>query len=244
MLVTSFDPYLPLNRPKPFADGVWTVDGPEIRMDYGPFGLPFPTRMTVVRLKDGSLWVHSPIAPDTELLAAIDALGPVQYLIAPNTIHYWYMADWLARYPDAASYAVADLRTKAKRPFRIDNVLEQPARFVWEDEIEWLVVPGTVVSEAVFHVHEASVTILTDLIENFEPRRIRGRLLRWLIRLGRADGHTPLDMRLTYRLKGNQASNQIARMLAWKPEKAIVAHGALYERDAAAQLARAFRWAK
>ncbi len=239
----GFEPYLPLNVPKRFAGDVWVVDGPEIRMNYGPFGMPFPTRMTVVRLDSGELWVHSPIAPDPALFDAIDALGPVRHLIAPNTLHYRYMSDWLTRYPEAASYTVADLRTKAKRPFRIDNVLEPPARFGWEDEIEWLLVPGTVVSEAVFHVREASVVILTDLIENFELGRIHGKWMKWLIRLGKADGHTPIDMRLTYLLKGRRMRARIARMLEWKPDKAVVAHGALYERDAAAALERAFRWA-
>lgn len=242
--MAAFEAYLPLNVPKPFAEDVWIVDGPEIRMDYGPFGMPFPTRMTVVRLAGGELWVHSPIAPDATLFDAIDAFGPVRYLIAPNTLHYWYMADWLARYPQATSYAVADLRQKAKRTFRIDNVLEPPSRFVWEQKIEWLLVPGTVVSEAVFHVREASVVILTDLIENFEEARIHGKWTKWLIRLGRADGHTPIDMRLTYLLKGRRMRARIARMLEWRPEKAVVAHGALYERDAAAVLGRAFRWAR
>ncbi len=62
--MSSFVPYAPLNVPKPFGDQIWIVDGPEIRMDYGPTSMPFPTRMTVVRLPGGKIWVHSPIAPD------------------------------------------------------------------------------------------------------------------------------------------------------------------------------------
>ena len=55
--MTAFEPYLPANVLKPFADGIWIVGGPEIRMDYGPVALPFPTRMVVVRLKPGHLWL-------------------------------------------------------------------------------------------------------------------------------------------------------------------------------------------
>ena len=134
--------YAPLNVPKPFGENVWIVDGPEIRMDLGPLKVPFPTRMTVVRLEDGGLWLHSPIAPDEALFAEIEKLGEVRWLIAPNSIHYWYMADWIERYPQAQTLAVPDLDVKAKRPFRIDTKLEDGTRFPWSDEIDWLLVPG------------------------------------------------------------------------------------------------------
>src|SRR3546814_953818 len=79
--MTAFIPYAPLNTLKPFGPDIWTVDGPEIRMDYGPSSIPFPTRMTVVRLAGGGLWLHSPVAPEETLLAAIDRLGRVAWLV-------------------------------------------------------------------------------------------------------------------------------------------------------------------
>src|SRR3546814_16301644 len=91
--MASFVPYAPLNVPKPFGEEIWTVDGPEIRMDYGPASMPFPTRMTVVRLPGGRLWIHSPIAPDDALFAVIERLVEVAWLVAPHSLHYWYVAD-------------------------------------------------------------------------------------------------------------------------------------------------------
>ena len=38
------------------------------------------------------------------------------------------------------------------------------------------------------------------------------------------------------------ARASLAQMLAWQPEKIILAHGRCYERDAVAELKRAFRW--
>ncbi len=242
--MTAFDPYAPLNEPKRFAEGVWIVDGPEIRMTYGPIKLPFPTRMTIVRLTGGGLWIHSPIAPDEGLFEAVDSLGEVQHLIAPNSIHYWYMADWIERYPQATTYAVPDLAETAKRPFRIDHRLELDAGFDWQDEVDFLLVPGTMVSEAVFFVQGGNVLILTDLIENFEPKRVHNPLLRWLIRLAGADGGAPYDLRMTFRPKMKLVREQVGRMLEWPVERIVMAHGKPVEEDARAMLGRSFKWAR
>jgi hypothetical protein len=40
-------------------------------------GVPAHTRMTVVRLRSGQLWVHSPVPLCDELLAQLKQLGPV-----------------------------------------------------------------------------------------------------------------------------------------------------------------------
>lgn len=79
--------YDPINVLKPVADDIWIVDGPRIKMSMGPLKVPFPTRMTVLRLPQG-IWLHSPIAFDAALADAVAALGPVRWLIAPNKIHY------------------------------------------------------------------------------------------------------------------------------------------------------------
>ncbi|MEL1250532.1 DUF4336 domain-containing protein [Aurantiacibacter gilvus] len=239
----AYEPYEPLNVPKPFGENVWIVDGPEIRMDFGPFKVPFPTRMTVVRLAGGGLWLHSPIAPDEGLFAALQDLGEVRYLVAPNSIHYWYMADWIERYPHAETLAVPDLDEKAKRPFRIDRKLEMDARFDWQDEIDWLLVPGTVFSEAVFFVKSARLLVLVDLIENFEPLRVRNRLQRWAIQLFHANGSLPYDARLTFRPKMDMVRQQIGRMLDWPVEAVTMTHGKPYTENASAELRRAFKWA-
>src|SRR3546814_20342298 len=84
-------------------------------MDYGPAAMPFPTRMTVVRLPGGRLWIHSPIAPDDALFAVIERLGEVAWLAAPNSIHYWYVAAWQARSPAARTLPVPGPAETAKR---------------------------------------------------------------------------------------------------------------------------------
>jgi hypothetical protein len=198
--------------------------------------------MTVVRLPGERLWIHSPIAPDDALFAAIDRLGEVAWLVAPNSIHYWYVADWQARYPGAQTLAVPGLAAKAKRDFRVDALLEGPAMPLPEG-IAGVLVPGTMVSEAAFFLR---AVILADLIENFEPARVRNRLLHWLIRLAgvaHPAGGTPFDMRLTFWPRRRAVRAAMAEILAWDCERVVMAHGLPYEERGAAELRRAFGWA-
>jgi hypothetical protein len=241
----AYAPYDPLDTLKPVAEDVWIVDGPEVRMDYLGFHLPFPTRMTIVRLPGGGLWVHSPSSLTTALRAEIAALGRVRHLVAPNTLHYVWLAEWHAAFPEAMVWIPPDLAGRAKAPLPPATVLGDSPPAEWSGGIEQVVVHGTVLTEVDFF-HSASRTlILTDLIENFERRRVRNRLLRWLIGMSGAadpDGKAPVDMRLSFLGRRQAVGAAVRQMLAWEPERVIIAHGRWYERNGTAELHRAFRW--
>jgi len=68
------------------ARDLWCLDA-DLRVQAG-FHLPI--RMTVIRLADGGLWLHSPVAIDEATAAAIDALGPVRHIVAPNLLHHLF----------------------------------------------------------------------------------------------------------------------------------------------------------
>jgi len=239
--------YAPLNVLKPVAENVWIADGPEIGMEYLGFRLPFPTRMTVVRLADGTLFVHSPVQPDPALMDQVAALGPPAHLIAPNSLHYWYVPDWKARFADAKIHAVPGLAEKAKRPLAVDAVLGDEAPPEWRGEIEQVLIAGGMLSECDFFHRPSRTAILTDLIENFEAARVRSPLLRWIMRLSHvADPHgsAPYDMRMSFLRHRASLRAGVARILAWDAQRVILAHGRWYNRDGARELARAFAWVK
>jgi hypothetical protein len=82
----------------PFAKNVSIADGPNVR----DFGVMFTTRMAVVKLSDGSLWVNSPVAVQFDTLQRINQLGPVRYLVAATPRHLWRLSGpirkhWLNR---------------------------------------------------------------------------------------------------------------------------------------------------
>jgi hypothetical protein len=238
-------PYAPLDIPKPVAPEVWIVDGPEISFSLGGLKLPFPTRATLVRLADGGLWIHSPTQVSEPLLAAVRALGPVRFLIAPNSIHYWWIADWKAAFPEAQVFAAPGLARTAKRPTPIDCELGEAPPAAWGEAFDQVLVQGDALNEADFFHRASRTLILTDLIENFERGRVRGWFARQLMRLGGVldpDGKTPLDMQLGFLRQRAAVRAAVRRMIDWAPERVILAHGRWYETDAVDELKRAFRW--
>jgi hypothetical protein len=242
-------PYDPINTVKPVAPDVWIVDGPEIAMAYaGGSTIPFTTRMSVIRLPDGSLWVHSPTALTDCLAAEIDALGLVRHIVAPNRIHYWWVGDWKKRYPNARTYAAPKVVAQARKKGRFhafDATLGEEAPAAWQDVIEQVVVPGGFMSEVDFFHKPSKTLVLTDLIENFEPKRVKSPLLRALVQLSGAaapDGAMPLDLRLTFLFHRRAVREAVEKMLGWQPQRVLLCHGQWYQHDAEARLRNAFRW--
>jgi len=244
---TAAQLYEPINTLKPVAPGLWLVDGSIVRMAALGGSAPFTTRMTVAQLADGGLWCHSPVASDPALFAAVDALGPVRHLVSPNKLHYAHIAAWKRRYPDAVAWASPGVRERAasqKIEVSFDAELGDAPEPAWAAEFDQLHFRGSRVFEEVVFLHRASATlILTDLIENFEAARL-GTAMRWIARLGGVldpDGKTPLDMRFTFRDRA-AARACLQRVMDWRPQRVILAHGRCYLDHGEAELRRAFRW--
>ncbi len=236
--------YEPLNTIKPVAENIWIVDGEAISF----YGLPYSTRMTVVRLSNGDLFLHSPIALDDDLKHKIDALGRVRHLVSPNWIHYAYLPEWAEIYTETISWASPGVRERARKfgvPVVFDRDLGDISEVEWSDELEQMIVRGNKYHEEVVFFHKPSQTlILTDLIENFEARKIPiwFRPLAWLTGILDPDGKAPIDMRLGF-LKGKRELRQaVQRMIEWAPERVILSHGRWYAEQGVAELKRAFRW--
>jgi uncharacterized protein DUF4336 len=236
--------YEPLNILKPVAPDIWLIDGPAIRF----YGIPFSTRATVVRLKGGDLWVHSPTKLTKALRAEVSSLGPVRHLIAPNWIHYAYVNEWQAAFAGAISWAAPGVEARAASrgmALAFDHALTSQAEAPWQGQIKQMIVEGSRVHREVVFFHKASRTlILTDLIENFEP----AKLVWWMrpvVRLAGIadpDGQMPRDMRATFRANRGQLRACVEQMIAWAPERIILAHGRWYETGGVAELRRAFRF--
>jgi hypothetical protein len=235
--------YPPLDTPKHVTDDMWIVDGPTIR-----FGMPwpkmtFPTRMTIFRIGD-KLFVHSPTRLTDALRARIEELGTVQWIIGPNRIHYWWIPAWKAAWPQAEVYLAPRIREQAGAHIDFDgHALESDTGYPWDARIATLPVVGTFMTEVDFFHRASRTLVLADLIENFETGKLDSFAMRWLTRLGGVHdphGGMPRDLRLRFRR--STLRKAVETMIAWRPERIVIAHGRWYRHHGTAELRRAFRW--
>src|SRR3546814_19477495 len=82
--------------------------------------MPFPTRMTVIRL-EGGLVVHSPTALTADLEAEIELLGPPRWIVGPNRIHYWWIPEWREAFSNEEVLRAPRIPEQAGSPSNFEN---------------------------------------------------------------------------------------------------------------------------
>lgn len=225
---------------KPFGSGIWVHDGAEIM---GAMGFHYPTRMVVIRLSSGGLWVCSPTRLTEALKAEIDSLGPVAALIAPNTLHHTFITEWQSAYPAAALFALPQLR--AKRPdLTLDGEIGDEPAGLWAGEIEQVVVTGnTILTEAVFFHRASGAVLFTDLLQNLPKDWYSGwrRIIARLDLMLASEPSVPRKFRMAFRDR-QAARTAVSRILDWPAEQVLMAHGNPVTTNGQAFLRRAFAW--
>jgi hypothetical protein len=95
---------------EPIGPDLWVAIGTDIKF----MGLHLGTRSTIVRLSDGTVWMHSPVSYNPDLAVEVENIGPIRYLVAPNVYHHFFLKEWQDHYPDAQLCGPSGL--PAKRP--------------------------------------------------------------------------------------------------------------------------------
>lgn len=218
------------------ADDLWVVERP---LRFG--GLELGTRMTVVRLDDGSLLLHSPVAVDEGLVAALKEVGVPRYVVAPNRFHHLYAGQWRGAFPDCRLFVAPGL--VEKRPdLAWDGVLSSEAPPAWAGQVDQELFEGVPIMGEVVFLHRASRTLLTcDLAFNVGAEaplatRLAFRLLGAYERFGPS-----LVERLLVRDRA-AARASLERILAWDFDRVVVTHGAVLESGGKAALRQGYRW--
>lgn len=231
--------YRPLDVPKPFGPDLWLVDS-----EMGP-GLP--VRMTVIRLEDGGLLLHSPTRFSAGLRHALEAIGPIRHLVAPNSVHWTFVKPWQDAVPDARVYAAPGLRERGqvkRSGLLVDEVLSDVAPAAWGGAIEQVVVPGGAGFREVVMFHAPSRTVLmTDLVQNFEARKLPWvlRPLGWLLGNTSPASKAPAHLRAVVRLATGAAA-AARRVVAWRPERILMTHGTPITTGATERLRASLGW--
>lgn len=222
--------------PTPFAEGVWVDTGP-----VNIAGMPLTSTMTVIRLGDGSLVLHSPVEPTPERRAAVEALGPVAHLYAPNAFHHLHIGEWAAAYPSARLHAPAGL-AKKRPDLRIDRVHGTEPEPSFAGAIDELRIEGFRLEETVVLVRPASTLVVADLVHNigtpphpwtkvyagamgFYDRIALSRMLRWMAFSDRAAARQSIDA-----------------VLEMPFDRVVLGHGTPITTDAREALSAAYAW--
>ena len=222
---------------------IWLAEGDIVSF----YGFPYPTRMVLIRLSSGMLWIWSPIALSEHLRQEIDALGRVTHLVSPNKIHHLYLADWKAAYPAARLWGPASTVAKRSDLTFQAPLTDQPPTD-WAGDIDQFHFTGSLALDEMVFFHKASKTaILADLSENFSAEFLSTHWTPWARRLARIWkimepwGLAPLELRFTW-FKRADARAARDRLLDQQPEQVIMAHGEWQRTDGRAYLERVLGW--
>jgi Domain of unknown function (DUF4336) len=194
-------------------------------------GVVAPTRMTVVRLADSTLWLHSPVPIADGLRAQLNELGEVAYVVAPSKTHHLFVADCMASFPKARLYGAPGL--KGKRPdlsnmIEIKSVVEQ----AWQEDLAQIFFAGIPFANETVWFHKSSKTlIVTDLLQCYEGDVSPGvRMYAWLTG---TRNRLAVPRTVRWLVKDREAAADSARkILLWPFERVIVAHNAIVGVDA------------
>jgi hypothetical protein len=221
---------------RPLGRDIWVVERPQ-RF----YGLEVGTRMSVVRLADGSLLLHSPVALDADLRRELDAIGRVRFAVAPNRVHHLYAGAVAEAYPEARLWVGPGL--ERKRPDLVfHGVLGDEAPEEWRGQLDQVFFRGRPYENEVVFCHRPSRTlILCDLAFNFGPRAAAPtRLLMRLLRSYGRFGPSRLDPLL---IRDRRAARQsLERILGWDFDRVVVAHGDVLERGGREALRQGYAW--
>ncbi|PIE85140.1 hypothetical protein CSA08_03545 [Candidatus Gracilibacteria bacterium] len=219
---------------------LWIFNGETLNF----YSFPFTTRMTIVMLSNGDLWVHSPIRLTPDLKSQVDSLGKVKYLISPNPLHHLFLKEWQKAYPDSLMYGTKQV-IKKRDDLCFDGTLDEMSNTPWEEDINQLLFTGSfAMQECIFFHKKTNVLIVTDLIENFSPEALPffKRQIAKFAGVLAPNGKMPIDWCLSFYFRKKEARKHIEKILSWKPKKIILSHGEIIQENAETFLRRSFKW--
>jgi hypothetical protein len=194
--------------------------------EVSPPGLKLPARMTVLRTSDGSIALHSPLAMDDATARAVEALGPVRWIIAPSLMHHLFAAGAKQRFPQAKLLGAPGLADKRK-DLAFDGVLPERGEPLGPDTgVECRLVEGMPgLNEVVFFHRASRAVIFTDLLFNVRSSPHFGTrlMLSWL---SGVYGRCAVSRLVKWGTKDRAAAARgLDDVRAWRPERIVMAHG-------------------
>lgn len=202
------------------APDLWHLNAP-----LSVFGMAIGHRLTVARLPDGTLWLHSPVAYSAALADALAPLGRVAHIVAPTTMHDTYLEGWFAAYPKARFHGARGF-AKFRPDLKFTDTLGDAPDPAWAATFDQHLLRGIPRLNEVALLHRASRTlILTDLVFNLGPDM--PGLSRVLLKLNDCYCRFGVSRLFKTTIKDRAAFRRsIDHVLAWDFDAIVVSHGA------------------
>ena len=213
---------------------LWHAQQP---LKFGPIAIS--TRMTVVRLRDESLWVNSPIAPTPDLVEQLRGIGQVRFVIAPNKSHHRFFVDFLAAYPLAQGFIAPGLE---KKRADLAHYPQLSGGGLWNPELRSFFIEGLpIINETVWFHEDTGTLIVTDLLFCFSEAN-RG-LASLVARALGVRGNLAMSRTMKLLTADKVALARTVKPLQSLPvRRVIVAHDAIISEAPATKLVQAFAW--
>ena len=198
-------------------------------------GCEFNARMSVVKISDTTLMLHSPCEIDAATKEAISSLGDVVCIVAPGSYHHFHIPSAQAAFPDADTYICPGV--ERKRPeIDFDWFLGDRPPELWQGTLDQVLVRGNKFIWEVALLHKPSKTLLlVDLIENFTDETPD---VNWILKLWWKavfhmwDNPKPApEYQMGWKDKA-AARASLQKILEWDFDKIVLAHGDLIETNA------------
>jgi hypothetical protein len=156
----------------PLVPDLWQVTGT---------AMPLDRNMVVWRRPGGGLWLHSVVALDAAGMSALDALGPVEFIVVPNAMHRLDCGVYAERYPAARVVAPEAARAAVAEKVRVDGGAEELAA---EMGLTVHTPRGTVPGEVAYEIPVVGgrALVVADLLFNIvqRPPGLTGLVLRYV----------------------------------------------------------------
>jgi len=217
-------------------DGIWVA---ETRLRYF---VEMGSRMTVIRVGNDDLLVHSPAMLGEDLRRELGELGAVRFVVPASSLHgHLFMAEYRTAFPNGELFAAPGLAEK--RPeISFDAELGERPDPRWADVLDQTVFRGHRLLDEIVFLHRPSRSLIVgDLCFNIEPGApLATRLWAWGPRLKQGAGPTPLFRRGVQDKAA--ARESVDRILDWQFDRIVVGHGAILESGAHEVFRSAWSW--
>ena len=183
--------------------------------------------MTVLRLGDGQLVLHSPVPISPAQERELADLGSVGFIVVPQA-HGRFAAQAAQKFPDAQLLA-APFASRRQRKLPLHGELTDQAPAPWHGQVDSLLVRGFRLNEVVLFQRSSRTLILTDLC--FNIHRSSSRVARMLFRANGMWQRFGPSRTIRLFVSDRQAFREsVQRILMWDFERIIPGHGEVLER--------------